>query len=673
MRKRLRFLIPAILLLVWLWQGTSMLKILDPARSANRDLERAEAELRKLNPEADAFLAKVQDARDRTALGASLRAAEMEYGADSALRSYAKGFGQEGGPAYYRLLRLAADVGMAPSEADREAVLYAHGTTVQHLMLEESGRSADDYLRQLESAAEDQSLWPIVRDDPVALLLWPQLKDDEALWQFYRDERDWLGEVLAAAAPTSDPDALAVDPGAFFADLVGTACRFHPMVKQAVVEDGFGIVALPLFDAYGEVLRETSRLGVPVGEALEIVFANQDQFAVADTQAAAALADRLVHLKKNKPLVWEMARREPLVLRLDAAVPNLSEPLLKKFAGNDVAGFLFTGYEDAIMPAAAALDRFGDLGFYILNRYQDDPRAHALLADPEIGVRMVPFLAQFQDRGFEKLDDDKKWLDRYFDAEGNAKDQGWIDAIPIAGAPVNVMSHWMKGEPVSWGELGWAAVDVADGMLLVASFGASAPVTAAKQTAKTGGRAIVKATVREGAREAATKSVAKVATRVVARDSMLKTFVRRGGVWAVELAGGTKAVLKVGRVTVGKVGATMRDAARRLGTTWASTPARFRKWAYRGMLAVGLYVTLKERTIPGLPAAAAAMGAFAGEFARSAAEAAGTFLANALRETLDISSSPMARAVYLGTAVVLAILAVWMFFYSKPGRLKRIA
>jgi len=677
MRKRLYFLIPAGLLLVWLWQGDAMLGILDPGRAANRDLEKAEAELRKLDPEADAFLAGVKDARDRTALGASLRAAELEHGehgTDSALRSFAEGFDREGGPAYFRLLRLAADVRMAPSEADREAIVYAHGTTVQHLMLEPSGRSADDYLTQLESAAGDRALWPIVRDDPVALLLWPHLKDDEALWQFYRDERDWLGEVLAAAAPASDGDSPAVDPGSFFAELVGVAQRYHPIVKQAVVEEGFGIVALPLFDAYGEVLRETARLGVPVGEALEVVFANQDQFAAREPGEVAALADRLVHVKKNKPLVWEAARNEPLVLRLDAAVPNLSEPLLRKFAGNDVAGFLFTAYEDAMVPAAAALDRFGDLGLYILNRYQDDPRAHALLLDPEVGPRAVPFLARFQDAGFEKLDDNKKWLDRYFDAEGNEKkDHTWIEAIPIAGAPVNVLGHWVKGQPVSWGELGWAAVDVADGVLLVASFGASAPVTAAKQGAKTGGRALVKATVRDGAREVAAKSATKVAARGAARDSMLKAFVRRGGVWSVPLAGGAKAVLKVGRVTVTKVGSTVRDAARGLGTTWATTPARFRTWAYRGMLAVGLYVTLSERTIPGLPAAAEAMGAFAGKLANSVALAAGTFLANALRETLGIASSPVARAVYLGFAVVLAALAAWLFLRDKPAALKRVA
>ena len=86
---------------------------------------------------------------------------------------------------------------------------------------------------------------------------------------------------------------------------------------------------------------------------------------------------------------------------------NEARAFLKRFAGNDVAGFLFAAYEEEVVPAAAALNRFGDLGFYILNRYQDDPRAHALLADPEIGPRMVPFLAMFQDQGFERLADDR--------------------------------------------------------------------------------------------------------------------------------------------------------------------------------------------------------------------------------------------------------------------------
>jgi hypothetical protein len=651
MRKKLRFLIPAGLLFVWLWQGESVLKVLDPSRAEARDLETAEAELRKLNPAAGNFLDSLNDVRDRAALGASIRAAEIEHGKDSALRVFAEGFKGGNEPPYFRLLRLATDVGMAPSEADREAIVYSHGTTLQHLLLEKDGRGADDYLDQLEAASVDPEIWAIVRDDPVALLMWPYLEQDDVLWQFYVEQRDWLGEVLASAAPADR-----IDAGAFFVDLVRVTQEYHPMVKQAVVVNEFGVVAVPLFSAYGDVLKETTRLGVPVNEALEIVFANQDQFDGAK-DTAIVLADRLIHLKKNKPTVWEAARNEPLVLRLDAAVPGLSESLLKRFAGNDVAGFLFTAYEDEIVPAATALERFGDLGFYILHRYQDDPRAHALLMDTKVGVRAVPFLAKFQDQGFEKLADNIKWLDRYFDADGNAKkDDSWVEAIPIAGAPVNVVSHWIKGEPVSWGELGWAAVDVADGVLLVASFGGSAPVTAAKQSAK--------ATVKVGA---------KKGTQTVARNSMLKTFAKRGGSWSLKLAGGAKAVLKIGRVTVSKIGSSMRGAASRLGKTWATTPARFRKYAYRGMLAVGLFVTLKERTIPGLPAAAEAMGAFAGELANSATKAAGVFLASALREALGISSSPVARAVYIGFAIVLAILAAWLFVRQKPSQLKRVA
>ena len=652
--------------MVWLWQGNNLLGILDSSKARERGLAKAETELRAMNPEAAAFLDRVKDERDRTALAASLRVAEMKYGEDSALRVFAESLGKNNDPAYYRLLRLAADAGITPSQTDREAILYSHGTTVQFLLEDETGRSANVYLDQLETAAKDRGICAIVRDDPVALLMWPHLEKNEMLWQFYQDEREWLGDVLATATPVEGDS----DAGMFLAGLVSVAQRHHPAAKKAVVESGFGVVALPLFDAFGDVISKAEKLGVPVDEALEVVFANQDQFV--DETDASALADRLIHLKKNKPTVWEAARNEPLVLRLDAMVPGISESLIKKYAGNDVAGFLFSSYEDEIIPAATALERFGDLGFYILNRYQDDPRTHALLSDSKIGPRAVPFLARFGDEGFEKLDDDMAWLDRYYDAEGHVKkDHSWVEAFPIVGAPINVVGHWAKGNPVSWGELGWAAVDVADGVLLVASFGASAPASAAKQAAKSSGRALAKTTVRQSGQKAAA-SGAKSATRSVARESLLKAFVRRGGIWTANIAGGAKAVLKVGRVTVGKVGGSLRNAATKLTSTWASSPARFRKWAYRGLLGTGLFFTLNERTIPGLPGAFERIGEYAGAFVQSAAKAAGNLLAAGLREALGINSPAMARIVYISFAIVLALLAAWLFF-NKSDRLKRIA
>ncbi|MFT5856763.1 MAG: hypothetical protein ACI8XO_004017, partial [Verrucomicrobiales bacterium] len=558
MRFVLRLSIPLLLLFLWLLTGQKILSVLNPENQKQRQLDAQIEEIRKLNPEADAFFAKVQDQRDSAALGATIRAAEIEHGKDSALRQVADQIGSSRPPAYYRLLHLATDLDHAPSESDREAILYSHGTTLQNLLIEETGSAADDYLTQLESAAADPTLWPTVKDDPVGLLLAPHLKGEPDLWQFYRDERDWLADLLATAAPDAESD---LTGGAFLANLVRVAKDNHPQVKSAVAE--FGLVALPLYETYGTTLRETHKLGVPDNEALEIIFANQDQFATTPPSA-----DSLINLKNNRPAVWDAARYETLVLRLDQEVPHLSEPLLKQFPDADIAAFLYTNYESEIPQAAASLEKFGDLALYILNRYQDDPRAHQLLKNPQIGSRAIPFLARFGDQGFEKLDDNLKWLDRYFDAEGNpTQGHGWIEGIPIVGAPANVVQHWAKGNPVSWGELGWAGLDVIDGALLVASFGSSAPITVAKQGAKATARQTIKQSTRRAAKATVTRATTRGAVRTTTRQSFLKNFSVRNARWAAPAVGGAEIVFRIGKTTASRIGSSARQAASKLNTT----------------------------------------------------------------------------------------------------------
>ena len=659
MRASFRFLIPLLLLVLWLVSGQKVLSILNPEAKHQRQLDAQIKEIRQINPEADAFFAKVQDARDSTALGATISAAEITYGEPSALRQVADNI-NGATSAYYRLLHLAADINRAPSEADRDAILYTHGTTLQNLLVDETNSSANDYLTQLENAAAQPELWPVIKDDPIGLLLAPYLSSEPEIWQFYRDERDWLGEILATAAP--DPES-EVTGAAFLAELVRIARNNHPQVKSAVAE--FGLVALPLYGAYGETLKATNQLGVPDSETLEVIFANQDQFAESPPSA-----DKLVNLKKNRPSVWDAARYQSLALRLDAEVPHLSESIFKQYQSGDIPAFLYTYYEDEIPAAALALDKFGDLGLYILNRYEADPRVHELLKNPAVGPRAIPFLARFGDQGFEKLDDNLAWLDRFFDAEGNAKKgHSWIEGIPIVGAPANVIQLWAKGHPAEWSEIGWAGLDVLDGALLVASFGASAPVTAAKQSAKATGRQTIKIATRQAAKKQLPLAGKRVAA--VQRTTMLRTFSSRAGRWVAPLANGAEMVFRVGRTTVSRIGTSARQAAMKLNTTWSATPLRLRKWTYRGLLAVGLYFTITERTIPNLPEIAAGIGEQVGKIADSITEAIPAALASALREWLNTGSSAKATAAFTIIAVALAALSALLFFRKK--RIRRLA
>ena len=97
-----------------------------------------------------------------------------------------------------------------------------------------------------------------------------------------------------------------------------------------------------------------------------------------------------------------------------------------------------------------------------------------------------------------------------------------------------------------------------------------------------------------------------------------------------------------------------------------------REWTYRGLLAVGLYFTITERTIPNLPAIAAGIGEQVGKIANSITAAAPAALASALREWLDIGTSAAATTAYTLTALVLAALAAFLFF-RKPNRIRRLA
>jgi hypothetical protein len=70
--------------------------------------------------------------------------------------------------------------------------------------------------------------------------------------------------------------------------------------------------------------------------------------------------------------------------------------------------------------------------------------------------------------------------------------------------------------------------------------------------------------------------------------------------------------------------------------TWKAVPTPVRTWTYRSLLALGLFVTLKERTIPSLPKVGEALGTLTGETITAITQTAGAAMAAAMRETLGL-------------------------------------
>jgi hypothetical protein len=612
------------------------------SRPKATETERLIGELASRDAKAAHELESLAARSDARALGAVLVDADRRGGLE-AVRNAATASSGGAKPAALRLAELAVNVQLNVDREQRDGVLLAHGPTVEVLSGADVG--VNDYLDQLERASKDASVWSVVRDDPVGLVVWTTVKN-RRLFDYYSRERDWLAPALAE----SSKDDASLTQG------LQSAKDYHPLLKQAIVDLNLGRAGFELFREHGALVQSAVVANrIPLEEVLEVVFANRDLVgARRKSGTPVEVAEWLARVRANKPQVWMYARTTPLALRLEEQAPDVAESLLRRFGVDDVAAFVFVGYESEAPTAARAIDRFGDLGIYILNRYRDDPRVHRLLADDSVGVRIVPFLAQFGDKGLDRVSADRAWLDKYIGADGSPLEKEWWTKIPFGGA-ADVARNWATGKPNEWSELGWGAVDAADAALLVASFGASSVVTQ-------GGKAAAKRAVLAEATEGGARFA--VGARLAAREAMAAgrsaSLLRRA---AAAVHSGAVAAAR----TTLRAGEHAASLVRTASGGWTGMSPLARKWTARALLGAGLFVTLKERT---LPMVADKAGALLEKIARQPLESLGAGLRNALAALTGIDPAAMGTAVGIGMyAAVLGSLcaATWLL---RPRRRK---
>jgi hypothetical protein len=604
------------------------------------ETERLVEDLAARDPQAAKEIVSLQARSDAKALGAVLVEADRRGGLD-AVKQLTK---SEKKPPALRLAELAVNANLNIDGEQRDGVLLAHGPAVETLSGADAG--VEEYVDALEKASKDPSAWSLVRDDPVGLVVWMHLKKRELL-DYYANERDWLATALAEST---------VDEASLSRSLQ-TAKDFHPLVKESLVELKLGRAGFELFLEHGSLIQAAvTQNRIPLEELLEVIFANRD-LVVAKQQvdSPAQNAEWLAKLRANKPQVWKAARATPFALRLEEQAPDVAERLLEKYGADDVAAFLFAAYEHEVEPAARAIDRYGDLGFYVLNRYHEDKRVHTLLAEEHIGVRIVPFLAQFGDKGLDQVTANRAWLDKYISADGMPIEKEWWTKIPFGGA-ADVARNVASGKPNEWSELGWGALDVADAALLIASFGGSALVT-------TGGKEAVKRAAINEAKQSAGRAVG---SRLAAREALAAgrsaSLLRRA-------AGLSRSVVtSVGRTAV-RASETAASLVRNSAAGWTRLSPNARKWTARALLGAGLFITLKERTLPMMSEKA---GAILERIARQPLESLGEGLRSALAAITGIDPSALGTAVGIGlyAAVLLSLIAAtWLL---RPRRRRAV-
>ena len=647
---------------------------------AQDEVESIVAELAAENPAASAALALLAEERDIRAAAAAMRHAKNTAGL-AGVQDLADRV-ESHSDYETRLAELALRPALLANERQREEFVWAHATVLQSLQEQGAKGLANDYLARLEHSTSDPAHWRVAKNDAMALLVFEQLAEPN-LRTYYQREEEWLNELLLEiSALVDDPTNSAGPQANVISVTVNMAETYHPHFKNAVVDDDLGATAFFLFDEFGPLITQAiSRGGVPRLEALEVVFANRDfllqqQPMNTDDQVAA-----LVAVKTQQPAVWEAARQTAFALQLHRDVPQHADLLLDRYGSDDIAAFLYSGYPDDLAAAAAAVALYGDLAVYILNRYTQSEPFRAAIRNAELGPRVIPFVARFGDQGLERLEENRGWLDKHFQADGTPKDEEWWTQIPGGGA-VDVARNLAKGYPSEWSELGWAALDTADAVLLVASFGSSSVVTVpakqgGKAVAKSLGRAETRRAILAAGRARAAKQATRQGTRVAAKaqaNSLLRRTITQSGRLAAATGSVASRTWRVattsGRALSAPI-AKLTESARTVREFWLGVSPTVRRIVYRSLLATGLMITLSEKTIPALTEIAESAGGFAGRLAADAAHATAAGLAEAVNQFAQgITGGKGVVPVWLLYVLVLVALLASVWFLRPRFREK---
>lgn len=368
----------------------------------------------------------------------------------------------------------------------------------------------------LTAASQSPSDWKIVSQHPASILVWQATRNEPNLWDFYSRNHQWLAGPLLIAFNFDTDEIEDVGGGNQEDDsfmrirqLLFVAQKYQKIlmdIQKLYTKEENIAQSLILLELHGETIRiAQERHGIPTAETIEVLYANPDYFPIQDDQSHNVVspgernASKLAAIWREHRVVWNYAKVVPLALKFYNDAPQNADKVLEKYGNN--ASFLFQLYENygiedeygnsrTMAFVGDAIAKFEDLAVYILFEYKDNNDFKELLVNPDVGSRLIPYVARFPD-GLSKLKNDTQWINRYFDEEGKAiDDERWWEALP-GGSIVKVIKNKMiDGVPCTWGELGWGVFDTVDVALIAITLGTGKTITSsAKSILKGGARA----------------------------------------------------------------------------------------------------------------------------------------------------------------------------------------
>jgi hypothetical protein len=420
----------------WAFNGWKFCETASQSKAEKTVAELTE-KVRQKDPALAAELAKLQNDYDIRVLAATFKERE-KFNDINGLTLLAEQVKAKQSVYDLQLARTAVQPQFVPVSM-RQDFVETHGTFLQQIdffrqrgdINLQSGiySETEKYLTFLEDAKKQPDVWQKAKDNPLYVFLAIHGVQEELL-AFYDREKTWLDDVLFLLL-TSVDEEMEID----FHSVLSVIEKYHPAFRDAVAVLGkqlaqdkehekdiaAGLISVfLLFNNYGGEISTCVDNKIPLDELLDVMLANPDFC----EQHEKDLAARLVKIHSGQPDIWKNAD-QPLVLQFSQDVQKIANELYRKYPQYHIAEFLYLKYGDCVPLAAAAIDQFGDLAIFILNKYSESELFKKHLKDNELGVRIIPYVTMFEDKGLERRAQNKKWLDTYFDADGNQIEGDW--------------------------------------------------------------------------------------------------------------------------------------------------------------------------------------------------------------------------------------------------------
>ncbi len=558
---------------------------------------------------------------------------------------------------------------------------------------------------QQRAQSEGGRTWEAVCQHPFSIEIYRTLRLDERTespraWEYYRERAAWLGDALLMLSlydvqDMEHDETHSLLPQVVTKDYIELCERYPSMAaytealvkrwqsesrietttakSKEIIPSEELVAHIPLIYAmyrdYGDAIESIqTQTQAPPSECVDVLLANIELYEKAQhVGGESRFIQDVVSLYKKDKNVWVLIGMESNALLIYQLHREKARDILAQYSPDGITHLIINASRDelsAINPQSVhngieAVARYKEIALYVLEKYGSDHRFEQVLARD---FRAIAYLALHEEEGMNHLssEDWRGYLDKELTGEGEPKQGHWLEYFP-GGALYRMAENIQQGYPLSWDELGWAGVEVAEIGFAVASFGSSTVVTTAgksavkvsvKSTAKTGSHALHRAALRGRTRTEAAHGFERAL-------SLRGTSRLMAGKLLSSARGGTSAVWRIGRLTFRPI----VFIARGLSIAWRVLPPSMQRPLFRLSALSLVSVELYYRTWPH-------RGAIMEGFSQSLARATSDVIAGSipmLKEGLVEGTGGFlellhSEGLYIIGIFLFALFALYLFF-----------